>query len=213
LQPASTYALSTPAEFKCGEGTPPPTASGSRLPLRHTGNDVIDPVLITLPQSCDKDLTDPATIAEAQGYTQAVKTAGSRRKVKATKGKGKENENLAYANPKKRLRGDRDDDEDAMPARRGRPHGSNNYSSLDVCTLLKMVEDELPLGQCGWQAIYLKFSEWAKTNNRPERKVTSLETKFKQVTYDSNSIVAMRLLTSLTVGKDYKTNGQWCVPS
>jgi hypothetical protein len=137
-----------------------------------------------LPQTCDKDLTDAATIMEAHGYTRAAKTAGSRHKVKATRGKGKEKENVSYTHPKKRSRDNNDDDDDDdMPARRGRPHGSNNYSTLDVKTLLNMVEEELPLGQRGWQAIHLKFGQWAKANGRPERKVTSLETKFKQVNF------------------------------
>ncbi|OJA08400.1 hypothetical protein AZE42_01010 [Rhizopogon vesiculosus] len=34
---AGTYALSTPAEFNVGEGTPPPVPSGSHLPLCPTG--------------------------------------------------------------------------------------------------------------------------------------------------------------------------------
>jgi len=116
----------------------------------------------------------------------AARGAGSRHKVKAATGKSKEKENLGYANPKKRPRDDDpDNDDDAVRTRRGRPNGSNNYSSLDKKILLDMVEEELPLGQRGWQAIYLKFSQWARTNGRPERKVTSLETKFKQVRFKS----------------------------
>ncbi|KAG1722873.1 hypothetical protein EDB19DRAFT_2043948 [Suillus lakei] len=44
-----------------------------------------------------------------------------------------------------------------------------------------MVCQELPLGQRGWQAVHVKFGQWEKANGRPERKVTSLETKFKQL--------------------------------
>ncbi|KAG1723958.1 hypothetical protein EDB19DRAFT_1644979, partial [Suillus lakei] len=66
-------------------------------------------------------------------------------------------------------------------ARRGRPQGSNNYTSSDVKVLLDMVCQELPLGQRGWQAVHVKFGQWEKANGRPERKVTSLETKFKQL--------------------------------
>ncbi|KAJ8582171.1 hypothetical protein M405DRAFT_750637, partial [Rhizopogon salebrosus TDB-379] len=96
--------------------------------------------------------------------------------------KGKEKENLGYANPKKCPRDDdADNDDDTLRTRRGHPNGSNNYSSLDKKILLNMVEEELPLGQRGWQAIHLKFSQWAKANGRPEGKVTSLETKFKQL--------------------------------
>ncbi|KAJ8588986.1 hypothetical protein M405DRAFT_881852 [Rhizopogon salebrosus TDB-379] len=181
-RPTGTYTLSTPAEFNSGEGTPPPMPSGSRLPLRRAGNEVIDPVLIPLPDTSDKDLIHPSAIADACGYIPAAKTAGSRRKVKAATDKGKGKENLGYVNPRKRSREDATaDDDDTMRTRRGRPNGSNNYSSLDKKILLNMVEEELPLGQRGWQAIYLKFSQWAKANGRPERKVTSLETKFKQL--------------------------------
>jgi hypothetical protein len=65
------------------------------------------------------------------------------------------------------------------------PSGSNNYSVTDIQVLLDLVEDERPLGQKGWQAIHLKYSEWARKHERPPRKVMSLETKFKQVSLTS----------------------------
>ncbi|KAG2157038.1 hypothetical protein DEU56DRAFT_720970, partial [Suillus clintonianus] len=131
---------------------------------------VIDPALLPLPESTDQDLVDPVSIAEAHGYTPVTKTAGARRKVQASKGKGKV----------KRPREITEDDDDAR-AKRGRPSGSNNYTSADVKALLNFVEDELPLGQRGWQVIHTKFAEWSKARGRPDRKLNSLETKFKQL--------------------------------
>ncbi|KAG1901616.1 uncharacterized protein F5891DRAFT_1187488 [Suillus fuscotomentosus] len=51
----------------------------------------------------------------------------------------------------------------------------------DVKSLLNIVQDELPLGQCRWQTVQVKFCQWAKVKHRPECKLTSLETKFKQL--------------------------------
>jgi hypothetical protein len=144
---------------------------------------MIDPALLPLPDSPDLDLSDAVTIAEARGHTLAAKTAGSCRQVKGPRGKGKANQNIASANSKKRSREDAEDD-DEVHAWRGRPQGSNNYTSSDVKVLLDMVRQELPLGQRGWQAVHVKFGQWAKANGRPERKVTSLETKFKQVRFE-----------------------------
>lgn len=114
------------------------------------------------------------------GYTAHGKTAGSHRKVK---GKGRDKENSAYDTTKKRpcevL-----DNNDEGPVKRGHPHGSNNYTNADMKTLLDLVEENLTLGQQGWQSIHAKFIQWAKRAGRPHRKVTSLETKFKQVILD-----------------------------
>ncbi|KAG2085579.1 uncharacterized protein F5147DRAFT_553276, partial [Suillus discolor] len=135
---------------------------------------------LPLPDSPDLDLSDAVTIAEARGHTLAAKTAGSHHQVKGPRGKGKANQNIASANSKKHSREDTEDD-DEVHARRGRPQGSNNYTSSDVKVLLDMVCQELPLSQHGWQAVHVKFGQWAKANGRPECKVTSLETKFKQL--------------------------------
>ncbi|KAG0694477.1 hypothetical protein DFH29DRAFT_788389, partial [Suillus ampliporus] len=140
------------------------------------------PVFLPLPYSDNMDLVDPATIVEAHRYTPAAKTAGAGCKAKAPRGKGKEKENATYPNQKKCSRDDGDEDDEAeVRARRGRPQGSNNYTALDVKSLLGVVHDELPLGQRGWQTVHVKFGQWAKVNHRPDRKVTSLGTKFKQL--------------------------------
>jgi hypothetical protein len=119
---------------------------------------MIDPALLPLPNSPDLDLTDAVTIAEAHGHTLAAKMAGSRRQVKGLRAKGKAKENIASANSKKCSREDAEDD-DEVHARRGRPQGSNNYTSLDVKVLLDMVHQELPLSQYGWQAVHIKFGQ------------------------------------------------------
>lgn len=184
------YRLTTPANFSQPCLSPSPSPSGSHLPPPHAYQ---YPANIPLPESLDRDLRDPLVIAEARGYTPAIKTGGVRRKAsRANKGKGKdkENTNLDSADrPQKHARAI-EDDEDGTRAKRGRPNGSNNYSTADVKVLLDLVEDELPLGQKGWQLIHSKFTQWATRNGRPHHKAASLETKFKQVSctlfYDSH---------------------------
>jgi hypothetical protein len=128
-------------------------------------------------------LTDAVTIAEAHGHILAAKTTGSHRQVKGLRAKGKAKENIASANSKKHSQEDTEDDNE-VHAWQGRPQGSNNYTSSDVKVLLDVVHQELPLGQRGWQAVHVKFGQWAKANGRPECKITSLEMKFKQVRFE-----------------------------
>ncbi|KAG1874731.1 hypothetical protein DFJ58DRAFT_638700, partial [Suillus subalutaceus] len=158
---------------------PPPSPSGSHLlpPSAHR-----EPALIPLPDSLDMELRDPLVIAGSRGYAPAIKIGRARRKTRTNKsrGKDKENTNLDIADrPQKHARAIEDDEDDSR-AKRGRPNGSNNYSTADVKVLLDLVEDELPLGQKGWQLIHSKFTQWAGLNGRPHRKATLLETKFKQ---------------------------------
>ncbi|KAG1765103.1 hypothetical protein EDD22DRAFT_732352, partial [Suillus occidentalis] len=146
---------------------------------QRTQLDTIDPVLRPLPDSADLDLTDRVVIAEAHGYAATSKTAGARRKIHSAKAKGKENLGVR---PTKRAHDIMADDDDGdVRVKRGRPSGSNNYTTADTKALLDFVEKELPLGQRGWQAIHAKFSEWAIERGRPDRKLSSLETKFKQL--------------------------------
>ncbi|KAG2071762.1 hypothetical protein BDR04DRAFT_1117436 [Suillus decipiens] len=62
----------------------------------------------------------------------------------------------------------------------GSCHQAKGLKGKDIKTLLDMVHQELPLGQHGWQAVHVRFCQWAKVNKWPEHKVSSLETKFKQ---------------------------------
>ncbi|KAG2049005.1 hypothetical protein BDR06DRAFT_975589 [Suillus hirtellus] len=125
----------------------------------------INPVLIPLPHSDNMDLIHPTSIAEACGYILATKRAGVCHKAKAPRGKGKEKENAGYSDPKKHSQEDRDEDDEAEAR----------------VSLLDIVQDELPLGQCGWQTGQVKFGQWAKVKHWPECKLTLLETEFKQL--------------------------------
>lgn len=118
-------------------------------------------------------------IAKAHGYATTSKTAGARHKVHSTKAKGKENLGVRPTKRAHDIMGD--DNNGNVRVKRGHPSGSNNYTTADTKALLDFVEKELPLGQQGWQAIHAKFSEWAIEHGRPDRKLSSLETKFKQV--------------------------------
>ncbi|KAG2079009.1 hypothetical protein BDR04DRAFT_1166016 [Suillus decipiens] len=167
-QSPGTYALSTPANFKSKEDATPPLVSGSHIALcQVVPNHMIDPALLPLPDSGDLDLTDAVTIAKAYGHALVAKTAGSCCQAKGLKGKGKDKENVASANSKKHSQEDADAD-DEVHAQRGHPQGSNNYMTSDIKTLLDM-------------AVHVKFCQWAKVNRQPERKVSLLETKFKQL--------------------------------
>ncbi|KAG2062127.1 hypothetical protein BDR06DRAFT_1027266 [Suillus hirtellus] len=109
---------------------------------------MINPVLIPLPHSDDMDQIYPTSIVEATSYIPATKTAGACHKAKAPRAKGKEKENAGYSNAKKCSQEDRDED--------------NNYTSLDIKSLLNIVKDKLPLSQHGWQTVQVKFCQWAK---------------------------------------------------
>jgi hypothetical protein len=175
-----------------------PEVAPGAMSLPPSSQNLSDPTAIPLPQSCDADLFVPHVIAQAQGHDPSPKIAGAcRRGVKPTgtsekakdKGKAKEKENVGAGGVKKRSRtvielDDDDDDELSKPAiKRGRPNGANNYSVADTNLLLDCVEAELPLGPRGWLAVTTKFNQRATRLGRPERKVTSLETMFKQVCY------------------------------
>ncbi|KAJ6529398.1 hypothetical protein B0H19DRAFT_532533 [Mycena capillaripes] len=46
---------------------------------------------------------------------------------------------------------------------------------------LKIVERKLPLGHKAWKGVAVSYNKWAGDNERPERDVKSLETKYKQL--------------------------------
>ncbi|KAA1473662.1 hypothetical protein DENSPDRAFT_882210 [Dentipellis sp. KUC8613] len=171
----------------------PPVASSSRV---HVEDHRLDPAQVPLPATHDDDLSEPAAIAHATGHAASTKVAGSRRKGKQPmttssqsrrKSKGKqraEDETPAQLRGTKRAQPDHPDDlddEDAPLPKRGRPASSRNYSFDDQEALLDLVAEELPLGQRGWARIEKAFAKWAKVKGRPVRKLTSLETKYKQL--------------------------------
>ena len=160
--------------------------------FQHPPPPVIDPALVPLPSDRDDNLIVPSSIAQSQGRAASPKIAGSRRPGKGATtsssvnksrvSKGKEKENIGVQRSKKRQQDVIDlDDEEETKAKRGRPQGAGNYSVGDMTALLNYVEEELPLGQRGWAVVATKFNKWAAKHGRPDRKITSLETKFKQV--------------------------------
>lgn len=202
----------SPATFQ----NPPDVGGTSHLP---PPDHVIDPALVVLPASRDDDLIVPAAISQSQGRAASPKIAGARRPGKGgTSGgkskvsKGKEKENVGVMKSKKRARDVIDlDDEDETKTRRGRPQGAGNYSSSDVNALLDCVEEELPLGQRGWQSVAAKFNKWAVKHSRPERKLSSLETKYKQVRNRWSTL----FVASCSSSACQNTQANWhrCVPT
>ncbi|CAA7263431.1 unnamed protein product [Cyclocybe aegerita] len=131
----------------------------------------------------DDDLSDPVTIVKSRGHAAAKKVAGSRQK-----GKGKQRAVLTESRDKgkekataRKCRHASDDEEVEVVAKRGHPKGAGNYTADEVDALLDFVEEELPLGQRGWQSIHRGFTCWARRNDAAERTLKSLETKFKQL--------------------------------
>ncbi|KAL4080896.1 hypothetical protein J3A83DRAFT_4184835 [Scleroderma citrinum] len=97
--------------------------------------------------------------------------------------KGKEKENVGITKTQKWPLADVIDldNEDEMKMKHGCPPGSGNYSASDVNALLDYVEEELPLGQCGWQVVTTNFNKWATKHGWPDQKLASLEMKYKQL--------------------------------
>ncbi|KAG1720098.1 hypothetical protein EDB19DRAFT_1836200 [Suillus lakei] len=140
---SGTYALG-PAKF--ASHTDPPSPSSSCIVIHQVpSNNVIDPVLLPLPDNDDLDLTDAVTIAEACGYIPAARKQVHAARPKPQGAKARERKTSHWLSQR----------------------SSNNYSNLDVNCLLNMVQDELPLGQCGWQTVHLKYCQWAKVNHWP----------------------------------------------
>ncbi|KAI6046651.1 hypothetical protein EDC04DRAFT_2597786 [Pisolithus marmoratus] len=196
---SSTILPSTPALVKCQEtshiqpvlepitkhalqhcdmntGTPwVPSMSPAAFPGRN-------PTLVPLPHSCDDDLCVLHIIAEAQGQVPSPKVAGAHhpRKdglaaAKSKRLKSKDKENSVSMKSKKHMRDIIDLDDDELPkAKWGHPQGAGNYTTSDTNALLDCVEEELPL-------VMVNFNKWASKNAHPERKMSSLETKFKQL--------------------------------
>ncbi|KAJ7106935.1 hypothetical protein C8R44DRAFT_744811 [Mycena epipterygia] len=144
---------------------PGPSSGGPYTSVSRTDMIPIDPRLLPLPNIDDRNLTDPATIAQARGLKPAKKVAG----VRQAKDKGK-----------KRARESDSDDLDAPAAKRGRPRGSGNYSKEDTHALFGFIQKELPLGNRGWKEVHRRYNKYRRANKRPKRDMKSLETKYKQ---------------------------------
>ncbi|KAF7358365.1 hypothetical protein MVEN_00886500 [Mycena venus] len=128
---------------------------------------LIDPRLLPLPRSDDRDLGNLYTIAKAS-LCPATKVGSIHQKDKGKK---------------RQLPSDSSDDSNnAGPVpKRGRPQGSSNYNKEYTKVILKIIEKVLPIGSKGWGVVTLRFNKYAVKNNRPERDVKSIETKYKQL--------------------------------
>jgi hypothetical protein len=63
----------------------------------------------------------------------------------------------------------------------GRRAGAGNYQDADLKELLRLTEEELPIGGNGWKRISSRFAQWATCHSRPPRDAKTLEMKFKMV--------------------------------
>jgi hypothetical protein len=147
----------------------------------HSG---LDPSQGPFPTTSTADLPHGPTMASATGHTPTSKVAGSRRKVPPSdpKGKGKRKlEEISDTEPS-------GSDEESEPSKAknahgGRRPGAGNYQDADLKQLLRLVEEELPVGGNGWKRIAARFAQWASRQGRPTRDAKALDTKFKMVGY------------------------------
>eukprot|EP00171_Calliarthron_tuberculosum_P004866 IDg4866t1 len=63
----------------------------------------------------------------------------------------------------------------------GNRSGSQNYRAQDVTALLDIVEEQLPFGANMWARVRTDFNNWATANIRPNRKSSSLKSKFDRM--------------------------------
>ena len=130
--------------------------------------------MVPVPETQDDDLSDGSTVAKALGIVPAKKTAGSR-----CADKGKQS-----ADPTHKCKHDSDSEcveETSKGSKRGHSSGAGNYLAEDITALLDFVEQELSLGQRGWNKVHHQFLRWAHSRGHPAHAVKSLETKYKQV--------------------------------
>ena len=64
---------------------------------------------------------------------------------------------------------------------KGRTRGAANYRPRELEVLLDLVENKLPIGAKGWNAVGTRFREWAVIAQFPAHTDCSLELKYKQV--------------------------------
>jgi len=121
-------------------------------------------------------MSDLPPVTQLIQHDPAKKIAGARRK-------GKQNVDIEenHQQRKRKPAEPIDLDDASKSAKRGRPTGAGNYAAEDINMLLDLTEEELPLGQRGWDTVHMKYNKWSRKHKRPERTVKSIETKFKQV--------------------------------
>lgn len=141
-----------------------------------------NPSLIPLPATPDADLLHGPTVALATGHAPANKVAGCRRKVISSDPKGKGKRRVEDVSDLDSL--DSGEESETLIVKNGyggRRMGAGNYQHADLKELLRLVEEELPIGGHGWKRISTRFAQWASRHGRPTRDTKALETKFKMV--------------------------------
>ncbi|KAJ3758280.1 hypothetical protein EV360DRAFT_70450 [Lentinula raphanica] len=69
----------------------------------------------------------------------------------------------------------------AKRSRGGRTKGASSYGTEELCTLVRLVGEVLPIGQKGWSLIEEKYNKWARNEGFPERKREPLRGKFESI--------------------------------
>ncbi|KAF8156220.1 hypothetical protein K438DRAFT_1862467 [Mycena galopus ATCC 62051] len=161
LQPAIAH------HFSPAFGVPvePPSAlhvssSGHTIRNRH-----IDPQFLALPEDDNHEgyLLPYAIIKDT--LRPALKVGGARQKTKETKGKKRQRDSDSS----------NDSDDDASAPKRGHPQGSTNFAKEDI------MEKTLPISQRGWKVVESKYNKYALVNDKSERDIKSLQTKYNQI--------------------------------
>jgi hypothetical protein len=116
------------------------------------------------------------------GHFPAASIAGSHRKAVAPNPK---------SNGKRKLANTSDLDSsdsggESEPAKGksthgGRRNGAGNYKDEDLRELLRLVEEELPIGAHGWKRVHARYAQWASRHGRPPHDPKAVENKFKMV--------------------------------
>ncbi|KAF8185798.1 hypothetical protein K438DRAFT_1973647 [Mycena galopus ATCC 62051] len=170
----------------------PPSAphilsSGHTITNRH-----IDPRLLALPEDDNHDgYLSPYAIAK-DTLRPALKVGGARQKTKDTNGKKCQRDSDSS----------NDSDNDAPAPKRGCPQGSTNFAKEEIKKLFDIMEKTLPIGQKGWKVVESKYNKYALVNDKSERDIKSLQTKYNQVYFSEKEAHGPRLNTRVPSDSD-----------
>lgn len=122
------------------------------------------------------------TNARAVVIEEVKEKGGGNGKGKAkARGKEKENDKKKEKEKEKEKEKGKDKGKGRKDKRGGRTTGSRNFSSEEMAKLVKLVQEELPLGAAGWDKIVSVYNKWAKPETYHERDVKSLRGKFDSI--------------------------------
>ena len=162
---------------------PPPSLPSFPPPfISYPLNQAPDPTRIPLPATLDRDLHHGPTIASAVGYEPANKVGGSRHRATPSNSKALGKRKVINVSDIDSI--DSGDESEVLKVKGshgGRRQGAGNYKDDDLNELLRLVEEELPIGGNGWKRISVRYEQWATRKGRPVRNVKALESKFKGV--------------------------------